>query len=186
MIFRFVVKHLRWLARLPLAPDLFDAFLLSWTALTNRKRLAAMESVEDIALRLEGVRLKHHRFGGIGFAAGGHEFAHLHGNGLLDVHLTRDLAATAVAQGIAKPHHVLGPSAWVSIWIDSKEHHSEIESILKKAHGLPAHDGCLVAGVRVPRIQRRSCGPVLNRSGLHWPDGSTAVKSKVDVWNNCG
>jgi hypothetical protein len=151
MIFRFVVKHLRWLARLPLAPDLFDAFLLAWTALTNRKRLAAMESVEDIALRLEGVRLKRHRFGGIGFAADGHEFAHMHGNGLLDVHLTREFAATAVTQGIAKPHHVLGPSAWVSIWIDSKEQLSEIESVLKKAHARAAHNGCPVASARERR-----------------------------------
>jgi hypothetical protein len=141
MIFRFVVKHLRWLAHLPLAPDLFDALLLAWTALTNRKRLAVMESVEELALGFEGVHLKRHRLGGIGFAAGGHEFAHMHGNGLLDVHLTRDFARTAVTQGIAKPHHVFGPSAWVSIWIDSKEHLSEIESILKKAHALAGKNG---------------------------------------------
>ena len=34
-MFRFVVRHLRWLARVPLAPQLFDALLLAWTAKRN-------------------------------------------------------------------------------------------------------------------------------------------------------
>jgi hypothetical protein len=45
--------------------------------------------------------------------AGG-EFGHVHGNGLLDVKLTRERAAGIVASGKAEPHHFFGPSAWIS------------------------------------------------------------------------
>ena len=117
MIFEFVVRRLRWLACVPLAPQYFDALLLTWTALFHRRRLAAMEALEAGALRLPGVNRCVHRFGGTGFARAGREFAHLHGNGLLDVHLTREFAQAMVAAGDAGPHHVFGDSAWVSFWV---------------------------------------------------------------------
>ena len=118
-MFSFVVRRLRWLAFLPLAPQLFDALLLAWTALFHRERLRAMESLEAAALALPGVTPCVHRFGGIGFRRDGREFAHLHGNGLLDVKLTRDRADELVSAGRAAPHHVFGPSAWVSFWLRS-------------------------------------------------------------------
>jgi len=120
MIFEFVVRRLRWLARVPLAPQLLDALLLTWTALFHREQLAAFEALEVRALHLPGVRPCRHRFGGLGFARGGCEFAHLHGNGLLDVHLTRESADCMVVAGLALPHHVFGPSAWVSFWVCSE------------------------------------------------------------------
>lgn len=118
-MFQFVVHRLHWLARVPFAPHIFDALLLAWTALFHRKQLAAMEKLEAFALQLPGVRPQRHRFGGAGFVCDGREFAHLHGNGLLDVQLTRERAAAAVAAGRAAPHHVFGPSAWVSFWVRS-------------------------------------------------------------------
>lgn len=118
-MFRFVVRHLRWLARVPLAPHFFDALLLAWTALFHRQRLRAMESLEAAALRLPGVTPQVHRFGGIGFARRGREFAHLHGNGLLDVHVTRERATELIVTHRAEPHHVFGPSVWISFWLRS-------------------------------------------------------------------
>ena len=120
MIFQFVVRRLRWLARVPLAPHIFDALLLAWTAMFRREQFAALETLEIQALQIPGVRRCRHRFGGIGFVRGKCEFAHLHGNGLLDVHLTREYAQSTVAVGVGCPHHVFGPSAWVSFWVRSK------------------------------------------------------------------
>jgi len=113
-MFRFVVRHLHWLARIPLAPEIFDAALLTWTAVVRPQTLRAIESLEAAAVRLPGVWPARHRFGGLGFIREGHEFAHVHGNGLLDVKLTRERAAEIVAAGRAEPHHVFGPSAWIS------------------------------------------------------------------------
>jgi hypothetical protein len=120
-MFRFVVRHLHWMARLPLAPQFFDAWLLVWTALTDQPRLRAVEAMESAALQLSDVVACPHRFGGVGFAFHGTEFAHLHGNGLLDVQLTRDRADRLVAMGRAEPHHVFGPSAWISFWVRSQK-----------------------------------------------------------------
>ena len=116
-MFRFAVRHLRWLARIPLAPHIFDAWLLAWTAMFHRETLRAIESLEAAALGLPGVSAARHRFGGFGFMCGGREFAHVHGNGLLDVKLTRERAAEVVAAGRAESHHVFGPSAWISFHI---------------------------------------------------------------------
>ncbi len=46
MIFRFVVRHGRWLSRVPFLPQLFDGVLLMFTALTNRGKLRAIELLE--------------------------------------------------------------------------------------------------------------------------------------------
>src|SRR5580765_6949968 len=77
-VFYFVVRRLRWLARVPGLPQLFDALLLMGTCVFRRSRLAAMETLEVKALRLAGIRLKVHRFGGIEFVEqGGRELGHL-------------------------------------------------------------------------------------------------------------
>jgi hypothetical protein len=121
MIFEFVVHRLRWLARVPLAPQIFDALLLTWTAVFERKKLAAMTALEMQILRLPGVRLSVHRFGGTGFIRNGREFGHIHGNGLLDVHLTSEAARELVESGVASVHHVLGASSWISFRVRGKE-----------------------------------------------------------------
>ena len=121
MIFEFVVRRLRWLAKVPFAPQIFDAMLLIWTALFERKKLTAMTAVEARILQLPGVGLCVHRFGGTGFIRDGREFGHLHGNGLLDVHLTPEGARAIVAAGVASAHHVLGPSAWISFRVRGGE-----------------------------------------------------------------
>ncbi len=138
-MFRFVVRHLRWLARVPLAPQFFDALLLAWTALFHRKKLQAIEALETAALRLPGVQRTTHRFGGIGFVQEGREFAHIHGNGLLDVWLTCERASELVAAGLAEPHHVFGPSAWISFWLNAPNDCGPALSLLKEAIRLPRH-----------------------------------------------
>lgn len=111
---RFVVRYFRWLAHVPFATSIFDALLLVWTGIFHPQTLRAIEALEAAVLKIPGVRLTRHRLGGLGFACGKREFAHVHGDGLLDVHLTRELAAAFVVEGRAEPHHVFGPSAWIS------------------------------------------------------------------------
>lgn len=149
-MFRFVVHRLRWLAHVPLAPQFFDALLLAWTALVNRSRLRAIEALESAAFELPGVAPCLHRFGGIGFAHAGVEFAHLHGNGLLDVHLTRERADALVATGCAEPHHVFGPSAWISFWVRSP---TDVNAAL----------GLIEEGTRTIRLKKQASAPGVGR-----------------------
>jgi hypothetical protein len=118
-MFYFVVRHLRWLARVPGMPHLFDAILLAWTCLCRRSRLVAMEALEAQALHLPGIRLRVHRFGGIGFARDNRELGHIHGNGLLDAWVGRGRREALIAAGRVRRHHVLPRSGWISFQLES-------------------------------------------------------------------
>lgn len=119
-MFYFVVHYLRWAARIPGAPHLFDALLVVSTALFRRSRLAAMEALENELLMVPGIRLKPHRYGGIEFLKDGEsELGHLHGSGLLDVPVGREAATALIQAGRVRPHHVLPRSKWVSFQIES-------------------------------------------------------------------
>lgn len=136
---RFAARYLRWLAAIPLATQIFDALLLVWTALFRPETLRAIESLEAGALGLPGVSPARHRFGGLGFLREGREFAHVHGNGLLDVKLTRECAAALVAAGRAAPHHVFGPSAWISFHLRTPDECEPALALLRLAES-PPHD----------------------------------------------
>lgn len=145
-MFRFAVTHLRWLARVPGMPQVFDAMLLAWTALLRRPCLAAMEAVEAGALQIPGVRPGVHGLGGIEFIHSGRELGHLHGNGLLDVRVGREQARALVREGRAEPHHVFGESAWVSFWMRTVEDVPQAMDLLAMAmqgrfEGLPEKIG---------------------------------------------
>lgn len=137
-MFRFVVRHLRWLARVPGLPQIFDAMLVSWTALMHSKRLSAMEAVEAAALRMPGVRPGVHRMGGTEFLFSNRELGHLHGNGLLDVLVGAEQARALIRERRAEPHHIFGESAWISFWIRTTEDVPRavelVETALRRAH----------------------------------------------------
>jgi hypothetical protein len=119
MIFRFVVKELRWLARIPVLPQLFDAGLMITTMLFNRPRLRAMEMFENAVCAKYAIQKRPHRFGGVGFFIGTTEIGHLHGNGLLDLFVGKSFRTEQVRQGHALPHHVFPDSGWISFWLRS-------------------------------------------------------------------
>jgi Family of unknown function (DUF5519) len=120
VVFAFVVRKLRWLARVPLFPQIFDTILLVATALFDWRALALRETLEREACRSLGVQLSAHRFGGVGFNFGRHELAHLHGNGLFDAFVGTSARESVVRNGIASPHHIFPRSGWVSFWIKTE------------------------------------------------------------------
>jgi hypothetical protein len=117
MMFRFVVKKLRWLAGIPLLPQLFDAGLMIATMLFDRPRLRAIEMLEDAICDKYSVQRRPHRFGGVGFFVGTTEIGHLHGNGLLDLFVGKSFRTEQVREGCALPHHVFPDSGWTSFWL---------------------------------------------------------------------
>ena len=117
MMFKFVVRKLRWLARIPVLPQLFDAGLMVATILFDRPRLRAMEMFESAIRRKYTIQRRPHRFGGVGFFIGTTEIGHLHGNGLLDLFVGKSFRAEQVRRGRALPHHVFPDSGWISFWL---------------------------------------------------------------------
>jgi Luciferase len=122
VIFAFVVRNLRWLARVPLFPQIFDAALLISTALFSPSRLHAISAVEKEAGQLPDVNLGVHRFGGIGFFFRGKETSHIHGNGLLDCFVGREKRDCLLRErtGVTA-HHVFPKSGWISFFVRRPE-----------------------------------------------------------------
>jgi hypothetical protein len=120
VIFAFVAKRLRWLARLPGLVHVLDAALLIGTALFHRGRLEALELLEKSALKQSGVTIRPHRLGGVGFFFGVHELCHVHGNGLFDALVGCARREELVRSGDALEHHVFPSSGWISFWIKER------------------------------------------------------------------
>lgn len=112
-----VVRHARWLEKVPGFPLLADTLSRVLVAVCDSGRHRALLALEQEVLSWPEVTTALHSFGGVEFRRHGRELGHFHGCGLLDVHLDRDRARDAVAAGRAVPHHVLGSSAWVSRWV---------------------------------------------------------------------
>src|SRR5205085_3513586 len=64
VIFAFVVRRLKWLARIPGAPQIFDAMLLAGTGLFHPSRVRAISAIESQVGRWPGMRVGVHRLGG--------------------------------------------------------------------------------------------------------------------------
>jgi hypothetical protein len=120
-MFLFVVRHFRWLSRIPGAPHVFDALLLAFTCVAHPPRIAAMELLEREATKLPDISLQVHRLGGCAFVrSDGKEAGHVHGHALLDVRLHPFRAAWYIDQQIGQPHHVFPiASGWISYQLHS-------------------------------------------------------------------
>jgi hypothetical protein len=79
------------------------------------------EQIAAAVMAWPGVERAAHRFGGIEFRLGKRELGHLHGDALVDLPFPRKVRDELVAQGRARPHHVLPDSGWVSFWIESPD-----------------------------------------------------------------
>jgi hypothetical protein len=117
MMFSFAVRRLKWFARIPGAPQLFDAMLLAATGLFYPSRLRAMSAIESTVREWPGMRVGVHRLGGVGFFFLGRESSHIHGNGLLDCFVGPAKRDSLVESGRVSPHHVFPRSGWISFWI---------------------------------------------------------------------
>ena len=133
MMFKFVVRKLRWLARIPVLPQLFDAGLMVATMLFDRPRLRAMDAFENAIRRKYTIQRRPHRFGGVGFFIGTTEIGHLHGNGLLDLFVGKSFRTEEVRRGRALPHHVFPDSGWISFWLKSPADIAQVLELIEIA-----------------------------------------------------
>ena len=55
-----------------------------------------------------------HRFGGVEFRLGRRELGHIHGDRIADLPFPRRIRDELIAEGRARPHHVLPDSGWIT------------------------------------------------------------------------
>jgi hypothetical protein len=90
-----------------------------------------MSTGEHIATTVQswpGVEAAPHRFGGVEFRVGRRELGHLHGDRIADLPFPRRVRDELIAEGRARPHHVLPDSGWVTTSIHSD---SEAENAIE-------------------------------------------------------
>ena len=83
-----------------------------------------------------GVTSHPHRFGGTEYRLGRRELGHVHGESLVDVPLPRRVRDELVAGGLARPHHVLPESGWVSVPMRTPAEVEAAISILRQSYDL--------------------------------------------------
>src|SRR5262245_7103750 len=89
--------------------------------------VSAIQAIRAVVGRWEGVTTHDHRFGGIEFRIGRRELGHVHGT-IADLPFPRRVRDELVAEGRARPHHVLPASGWVTVPTRTA---SEIENVIE-------------------------------------------------------
>jgi hypothetical protein len=79
------------------------------------------EQIIQAVLSWEGVTSHPHRFGGTEFRLGKRELGHIHGDHLLDIPFPKKVRDEIVSAGLAKPHHILPESGWVSFLFERED-----------------------------------------------------------------
>ena len=133
-VFKFAVRRLRPLRFIPALPHLFDSLLLAATVLRRPGIARSLDQLDQTVLAWPGVSKGLHRFGGTEYKLGGHEIGHVHGNGLLDMPLTKVLREQLVADGRALPHHIYPYSGWISFFIHGEADTAGALALLRLAY----------------------------------------------------
>lgn len=120
-MFHFVITYLGFLKFIPGLPLLFDSWLKVYTFTTNAALLDYIDEISAEVQQWPDVHSHMHKYGGIQFDLKHKEIGHIHGNGLLDMPLTRQLKAALIAEGYVEDHLVLKHTGWISFYIRTKQ-----------------------------------------------------------------
>jgi Family of unknown function (DUF5519) len=81
-----------------------------------------------------GVEAAPHRFGGVEFRLGRRELGHLHGDRIADLPFPRRVRDQLIADGLARPHHVLPESGWITVSIRSDQEAERAIELFRMAY----------------------------------------------------
>src|ERR1700741_4879660 len=90
--------------------------------------------VEQTVASWPGVTVEPHRFGGLEFRVGRRELGHLHGDRIADLPFPRRVRDQLIAEGRARPHHVLPESGWITVSIRSPEEAERAVELFRMAY----------------------------------------------------
>lgn len=130
-MFRFVVKYFRCLKYVPGLPLVFESWLQLHTFITKPVLLDWMDDISAEVQQWPNVTSRLHKYGGLQFDLYHKEIGHLHGNGLLDILLTRRLKAALLQEGYVEDHHTLNNTGWISFYIRTEKDKAYALRLLK-------------------------------------------------------
>ena len=130
-IVTMVEKRLSFLKAVPYLPQLFDKQLEIYTWIFRPMVFKKMMEFSRIVKNLADVSTSFHKYGGLQFNVDNKEIGHMHGDGLVDIHLNKKLAQIIILLGLAEDHHVLKNSGWISFPLRRNQ---DLNIIVKIAH----------------------------------------------------
>lgn len=133
-MFDWIVKYVGFLKHVPLLPHVFDAGLKLISLVTNRNLPDYIDEIEAEVLSWKHTSVTAHKYGGIQFNNTTCELGHIHGNGLLDILLSRKQKTLWMKQYPVEDHHVFKNSGWVSFSIKTRTDRQTAIDLLKSVY----------------------------------------------------
>ena len=94
----------------------------------------AQATITQTLLSWEGVSTASHRFGGVEYRLGTRELGHIHGDHLLDIPFPKKVRDEIVKAGLAKPHHILPGTGWVSFYLQGETDVQKAIELLRRSY----------------------------------------------------
>jgi hypothetical protein len=94
----------------------------------------AQKSITETLLLWEGVSTAPHRFGGVEYRLDTRELGHIHGDHLVDIPFPKKVRDQIVIAGLAKPHHVLPETGWVSFYLREEGDVQKAITLLRRSY----------------------------------------------------
>ena len=94
----------------------------------------AQRSITEALLGWEGVSTAPHRFGGVEYRLGTRELGHIHGDHLLDIPFPKKVRDEIVNAGLARPHHILPETGWVSFYFTEEEDVQKAIALMRRSY----------------------------------------------------
>jgi len=96
------------------------------------------ETITQTLLSWEGVTTQAHRFGGVEYRLGTRELGHIHGDHLVDIPFPKKVRDEIVDAGLAKPHHILPETGWVSFYLQEEGDVQKAIELLRRSYEIAA------------------------------------------------
>ena len=135
-MFRFTVKYVGFLKRVPLLPQIFESWLKIGSLVVTPQVLTVIDEIETEVSKWDGITIGNHKYGGIQFNRNGREIGHIHGNGMLDIPLTRKLKQQFIEQGKLLDHHTIKDTGWSSFEIHTLTDKDRAIELLRESYEL--------------------------------------------------
>jgi hypothetical protein len=102
--------------------------------MTHAIQISTGAQIAEAVESWPGVESTPHRFGGIEFRVGRRELGHIHGDRIADLPFPRRVRDELIADGRARPHHVLPDSGWITVSIGSREEADRAVELFRMAY----------------------------------------------------
>lgn len=131
---KLISKSFGLFKNIPFLPILIDEQLKILTLFTKPKVFENMIELNKWIKSLDNIKTKYHKYGGIEYTLNAKEICHIHGDGLVDVKLTKELKSKYINKEQVEPHHELPTSNMISYQLTKNDNLELIKEIIYDAY----------------------------------------------------